>query len=52
MVVTKKFDKWDCKDTAIFWKKSLYDYDTDDENEDIEEFVEEDDVTELAKILK
>jgi len=30
----------------------LHDYDTDDENEDVEEFVEEDDVNELTNILK
>jgi len=36
----------------MFWKKSLHDYDTDDENEDVEEFVEEDDINELANMLK
>lgn len=37
----------------MFWKKSIADYDTDDENDEVDEFVkDEEEITELTRILQ
>lgn len=40
-----------CEERAIFFKSSLEAFETDDENQDADEFIEEDDFTELARVL-
>ena len=48
-----KVDKWLCDDTAMFWKKRIEEYDTDDENEEVDDFIQdEDDCSELIRMLK
>ena len=49
----QKIDKWLCQDTAMFWKRDPADYDTDDENEEVEAFVDdEQEIDELIRVLQ
>lgn len=46
----KKIDKWLCEDTAMFFRKRPEDFETDDEDEAVEAFV--DNETEIAELTR
>lgn len=49
----KKIDKWLCEDTATFYKRRPEDFETDDEDEAVEAFVEnEPEIAELTRRLE
>lgn len=48
----KKVDVRACEERAIFLKSRLEVFETDDENQDADDYIEEDDLSELQRILK
>ena len=51
----QKIDKWLVADRAMFWKKSIYDYEADDDGDEAahDEFIDDEpEVNELIRILE
>ena len=49
----RKLDKWLCEDRSMFFKRSEYDFETDDEDVEAQEFIEnEEEISELTRLLE